>query len=304
MENNNKGIKYDKKYFECTIWRFVTRRFSRVYLHEEGFFYLGEESENGRVILWEANDITQLCVNGQTNLTYGLPKPKPAGYTYDGGRGMTRNIYCDSLNLCPDCGRFYFPDDKKFSFSEYFGVSKYFGYDILRKQDIVSLYEEKKNNNEFEVLECKSKLCLERKEENLKLKLSSNDKDMRVETLIDALDGYYTSNIQNVSYDVHNDKGGFLYIIKAGKHVKIGIADDVKNRLKQIQGTCPIKLEIINFWKTNNNSYYENLLHKQFKQYRIHGEWFELPEDEINILLNARSAKEAIKIQTNNLDDK
>lgn len=284
MINNNIGIKYDDEYFKTVSWRFVTRRFARIYIREEGFFYCGQEKRNGRVILWEVNHVTNLVIDGEANLIEGLPKPKPAG---------GRNIYCDSLFLCPDCGRFYFRNDDKFTFTKYFGFP--FGFGTIREQSIVSLYEEKKNNNEFEILECKTKICLATKDKNLKLKLSSVDKDTRMEGLTDAIESYYDDEISNVSDNGYNGREGFIYIIKAEKHVKIGIADDIKNRLRQIQSTCPIKLEIINFWKISNVYYYENLLHKRYKQYRVHGEWFVLPEKDINFLSMVGDIKEAMK---------
>lgn len=290
-------MKYNDEYFKHNAWRFVIRRFARVYIHEEGFFYSGVERENGAIILLEANYVTDLIKNGKENLKYGLPRPKPAGYTYDGGHEIIHNIYCDSLFLCPDCGRFYFPDKDQFAFSKYFG--KPFGFGTFRKQDITSLYEEKMNSKEFELSECKTKICLSEKDKNLGLKLSSEDKDTRLDALTNAMESYYTNEISNISDDSYINREGFIYLIKADEYVKIGIADDIKIRLKQIQGTCPLRLEIINFWKISNPSYYENLLHKQYKQYRVHGEWFKLPEEEVNLLLKSCSFEEAVKNKAN-----
>jgi len=279
---------YGEDYFKNTSWRFVTRRFANIYIHEKGFFYLGEEKENGNVRRWEANYVTSLVIDGKANLMMGLPKPKPAGYTYGGHKEVVQNIYCDSFFLCPDCGRFYFHDKDRFTFLRYFGVND------IRKQDIISLFEEKKNNKEFEILECKTKICLSEKDKNLQLKFSSQDKDTRLDALTNAMEGYYTDGISNVSETAVNSKG-FIYIIQADEYVKIGIADDVKNRVKQIQSTCPIKLKVINFWKISKASYYENLLHKRYRNYRVHGEWFALPADELAFLSKATDIEEALK---------
>ena len=292
-------MEYSKEYFKNNIWRFVIRQFARIYIHEEGFFYSGEEKENGKIILWEVNHVTDLVKDGKENLIMGLPKPKHAGYTYDGGHKIVQNIYCDSLFLCPDCGCFYFHDEDQFTFSRYLGKNLDFGN--FRKQDIILLYEEKKNNKEFEISEYKTKLCLDERDRNLELKLSSKDTDTRIEALTNAIEGYYTDDISNVSDNILSNREGFLYIIKADEYVKIGIADDIKNRLKQIQGTCPIKLEIINFWKIRNYTYFENLLHKHYKQYRVHGEWFQLPREEVNLLFKIRNIEEAIRNKSDNL---
>ena len=53
-------MKYNDEYFKHNAWRFVIRRFARVYIHEEGFFYSGVERENGAIILLEANYVTDL----------------------------------------------------------------------------------------------------------------------------------------------------------------------------------------------------------------------------------------------------
>lgn len=133
------------------------------------------------------------------------------------------------------------------------------------------------------------------KNKNLTAKLSSNDKDTRIEGLTEAIESYYNHEISNISDNGYKGRNGFIYIIKADKYVKIGVADDINYRLRQIQSTCPIRLEIINFWKINNTYHYEKFLHKRYKQYRVHGEWFALPADELIFLSKANDIEEALK---------
>jgi hypothetical protein len=68
------------------------------------------------------------------------------------------------------------------------------------------------------------------------------------------------------------DDGTFTYFIQAGPDgpVKIGIADDVEKRLKELQTGCPHDLRIIGRIKGN----VESRLHEIFDQFRLRGEWF------------------------------
>ena len=91
------------------------------------------------------------------------------------------------------------------------------------------------NSKEFELSECKTKICLSEKDKNLGLKLSSEDKDTRLDALTNAMESYYTNEISNISDDSYINREGFIYLIKADEYVKIGIADDIKIRLKQIR---------------------------------------------------------------------
>ena len=55
--------------------------------------------------------------------------------------------------------------------------------------------------------------------------------------------------------------------------IKIGISKDVHQRLKTIQKYCPFPFTII--CNINNTKFkHEKFLHKYFKEYKLHGEWF------------------------------
>lgn len=64
----------------------------------------------------------------------------------------------------------------------------------------------------------------------------------------------------------------WTYFIQAGVDgpVKIGIAEDVEERLKQLQTGCPDDLRLIGRIRGNC----EADLHKRFERLRLRGEWF------------------------------
>lgn len=55
--------------------------------------------------------------------------------------------------------------------------------------------------------------------------------------------------------------------------VKIGVANDPKKRLADLQRTSPIELEIIG--SRPGDTFVERELHERFADFRAHGEWFE-----------------------------
>jgi len=65
-----------------------------------------------------------------------------------------------------------------------------------------------------------------------------------------------------------------LYMIGNDNYLKIGSTDNVQRRFKDLQNSCPYKLEI--FYEGLNEGYMEPLYHSIFKEQRMHGEWFNL----------------------------
>lgn len=101
-----------------------------------------------------------------------------------------------------------------------------------------------------------------------------------------------SSHLKN-GYKKDDLKSGFtyfVYIIGEKKNgdwtgkVKIGISNDVKKRLKAIQSCCPTELQIFETFQVKDKlaaERFESKLHKRFKKYHIHGEWFDLIDEEI-----------------------
>jgi len=80
------------------------------------------------------------------------------------------------------------------------------------------------------------------------------------------------------------------------KKVKIGYAKNIIRRLKSISAHSPVEVEILGFMKGDVNG--EHAIHRHFKEFRLHKEWFELSspiEKFIENIDNARPYKKETK---------
>ena len=80
----------------------------------------------------------------------------------------------------------------------------------------------------------------------------------------------------------------YIYVIKnpLNETIKIGVAQDVDKRIKQLQTGAGIELELIYKSMICSNAFaIERDVHEYFKEYRTFGEWFKInPEVVINFL--------------------
>lgn len=65
-----------------------------------------------------------------------------------------------------------------------------------------------------------------------------------------------------------------VYFIQAGQHgpIKIGFTTRLEERLHDLQGGNPIQLRLLA--TIRGNASHEQLLHTQFQEHRVRGEWF------------------------------
>jgi hypothetical protein len=68
-----------------------------------------------------------------------------------------------------------------------------------------------------------------------------------------------------------NELGTYMIAQKGGPYVKIGAALNVAKRIRDLQMASPLELYVA-MWIPNFDM--ERQLHKQFKIYKIRGEWF------------------------------
>lgn len=65
-----------------------------------------------------------------------------------------------------------------------------------------------------------------------------------------------------------------LYILSCGDLIKIGVTNDIEQRIRTLQTGNPLPI-ILEHIETKNHPYkIESYLHRIFAQYRIRGEWF------------------------------
>jgi hypothetical protein len=90
---------------------------------------------------------------------------------------------------------------------------------------------------------------------------------------------------------IPNNKPDGLYIIKTGSYYKIGITQDIKSRIKNIETHNPFKPELIFYEKIPESHKIEKLLHLKYKHKNIKNEWFKLSSRDINSII-----KEIVKL--------
>lgn len=82
------------------------------------------------------------------------------------------------------------------------------------------------------------------------------------------------------------NKKGFVYFLKAEKTnwYKIGMTNNLHDRLNQLRPIMPFKIKIAYYIKANNRYKLEKKIHKVFKDKKINGEWFELSTNDIQLI--------------------
>lgn len=76
-----------------------------------------------------------------------------------------------------------------------------------------------------------------------------------------------------------NEQPGYIYLIKAGEHYKIGKSTNVARRMQQFN--LPIPIELLHTIAAQDMGRVESYLHKRFADQRVRGEWFTLSPDDI-----------------------
>lgn len=76
-----------------------------------------------------------------------------------------------------------------------------------------------------------------------------------------------------------------VYLMECGGRYKIGVSADVDRRLKQLDKR-PFELLLVTYSELFEDAYTaEKVLHKQYEKYRVYGEWFDIPQDELAVLI-------------------
>lgn len=91
-------------------------------------------------------------------------------------------------------------------------------------------------------------------------------------------------------------RSGYVYIVKTDDNFyKVGITNNVKNRIRGLQTSNPKKLELVGSFYSKDYQGLESHLHGKFDKHRRSGEWFELDIDAVDEMLCI--AKEWVKLE-------
>lgn len=87
---------------------------------------------------------------------------------------------------------------------------------------------------------------------------------------------------------IHRDESaetaiGCVYLLKSGRHYKIGRSNAVGRRERELQIQLPEKAEVVHEIKTDDPVGIENYWHNRFADRRKNGEWFELTAKDIAV---------------------
>lgn len=92
------------------------------------------------------------------------------------------------------------------------------------------------------------------------------------------------------------NRNGFVYFAKDLNNslIKIGKSVVVKQRLYQLKTEFETEIELIATIADEDSLHLERKFHEKFDGKRVHGEWFDLSEEDINnIIVIAKQKKEA-----------
>ena len=73
-------------------------------------------------------------------------------------------------------------------------------------------------------------------------------------------------------------KLAYIYLIRCGRYVKIGVSDDPAKRVMEMQVGSPHKLRLVVSWPSLAPHKEEKRIHRLLDQYHHRGEWFRLPD--------------------------
>jgi len=77
---------------------------------------------------------------------------------------------------------------------------------------------------------------------------------------------------------------GYVYVLRCGDYVKVGIASNVTARVSSLQTGNPHPVELLMHWPSETPERDERILHRSLENYHHRGEWFHASAQVFNIL--------------------
>lgn len=77
---------------------------------------------------------------------------------------------------------------------------------------------------------------------------------------------------------------GLVYVVRSGGRIRIGKASSSK-RYVAYKRALPHGAELLKRWDLDRPLSWESHLHARYRRYRVHGSWYEIPDEQLSELL-------------------
>jgi hypothetical protein len=257
------------------------RRYARSWLHETILCFTRPDEH------WGSHDKTAQPYRGSLSeyIPYGWPKPEPGGQTTGPFNGILwKKVYMDDLFLCPKCARFHLSEENDWYTVEQLRHANWEGFiDKIKSRLTVKefFYKQCKDENYCEILRSNDLKKMAETKRRLK-----QYKDSQLPVVIQPK--------AEIVEEVPVESKAFIYLIEGNSLYKIGIATNVTRRKASLQTSSPFELKVIKIWETAFPKKAEKHLHTYLKSHHVRGEWFRLPNNEVESLLQITNLDELL----------
>ena len=113
---------------------------------------------------------------------------------------------------------------------------------------------------------------------NARMKIIKRWHELETESLMEMID-----RLAITQCSFKREQPHFVYLISDGDYIKIGVTNDIDQRVQSLQTGNPNQLTILTCIPCENARYIEGMLHGVFDDFKMQGEWFNLSESQIKI---------------------
>lgn len=204
-------------------------------------------------------------------------------------------VFIDEMFLCPKCGTFCLGDlgmsDLRASgihfegeFIEMRNGSQMNGVTVECDREIRAFCGTLLNTKEFNFKECdNTRVC----EEVRQIALSRLRRDYGAKRSKEH--PWFPEPVPDIKTERKPEKlpwdEGYIYLVRCGDFHKIGLAKNTNKRLSGLKTSSPFEMKMLKAWRCKRPDLIERVMHKRFAKYRVRGEWFQLTEDVVQLLL-------------------